>query len=120
VGSQLKNVQENIKSFPKPLQKKFDKEIFDIKQSHEKQIGDLEKQLENAKGQSQIKIDEIKDKISDIEAYTNERISHIKDISDKLQDIRRKGKILGVLGLVGATEIARKGEDVKRLLFHVE
>jgi hypothetical protein len=118
IGSQLKNVQENIKSFPRVLQRKFDKEISGIKNVHEKQMGDLEGQLDRAQGQSQMKIDAIKDKISDIEATTKDRISHVQDVSDKLQAIKNKGKVAGLLGLVGLEVIGRKGEDVKHLLMH--
>lgn len=118
IGSQLKNVQENIKKFPRTLQKKFDKEISDIKSSHEKEMGNLQQQLDKSQGQSQMKIDAIKDRISDIESNTKDRISHIQDVSDKLQSIKQRGKVAVLLGLVGLETIGRKGEDVKHLLMH--
>lgn len=118
IGSQLKNVQENIKSFPRVLQRKFEKEIAGIKSVHEKQMGDLESQLEKAQGQSQMKVDSIKDKISDIEATTNERISHIQDVAYKLKAVKQKGAIAGTLGMVGLGIAGTKIQEAKHVLFH--
>jgi hypothetical protein len=118
IGDKLSTVTDTVKKMPKTLQKKFDAELEDIRSTHEKEIGDLEKRLEEAKGKSQMKADTIKDQIDDINHLSDMRISHVKNVADRLEEIKAKGKVLSVLGALGVEGIGRKGKDVKHLLFN--
>lgn len=117
IGNKIKSIEDTISNMPSQLGKKFSKELNSIRIEHEAKISRLEKQLEDAKGQSQIKVDNINDKIDELNSASAARIEHVKRISDKLQALKNKGKVAGVLGIVGLGEVGRKGEDIKRLLF---
>lgn len=116
IGDKLADVKSKISNMPKQLESKFSKELEDIRNSHDKDISNLQSRLENSKGDSQAKVDSLKDQIRDIESNYDARIRTVRDTADKIKEFKNKSKIAGALGLVGLETFGRKGQDVKHLI----
>lgn len=116
IGDKIDSVEGKLSSMPKQLYSKFSKELDDIRDSHDKDISNLQERLYSSKNESQAKIDSLKDQISEVSSRYDARIRTVRDTADKLRELHRKGKIAGLLGVVGLGEVAKPVEHLKHLI----